>query len=125
MIDGSEKRNRQLAFELQNSHACEKRSNWPNAQHRFLTRFAAMLQNTWHVFVACFTEALRDILKAQLLDGWKTLSTVQWRKQFVFQLIRCLVFYSVDSALQRLNNRGREYCYCIEIVNMTRNKSRA
>ena len=26
MIDGSEKRNRQLAFELQNSHACEKRS---------------------------------------------------------------------------------------------------
>ena len=31
MIDGSEKRNRQLAFELQNSHVCEKRGklrNW-------------------------------------------------------------------------------------------------
>ena len=27
MIDRSEKRNRQLAFELQNSHVCEKRSN--------------------------------------------------------------------------------------------------
>ena len=27
MIDGSEKRNRQLAFELQNSHVCEKRNN--------------------------------------------------------------------------------------------------
>ena len=27
MIEGSEKRNRQLAFELQNSHFCEKRSN--------------------------------------------------------------------------------------------------
>ena len=27
MIDGSEKRNRQLAFELQNSHVCEKCSN--------------------------------------------------------------------------------------------------
>ena len=27
MIDGCEKRNRQLAFELQNSHVCEKRSN--------------------------------------------------------------------------------------------------
>ena len=27
MIDGSEKRNRQLAFELQNSHVCEKRSS--------------------------------------------------------------------------------------------------
>ena len=26
MIDGSKKRNRQLAFELQNSHVCEKRS---------------------------------------------------------------------------------------------------
>jgi len=26
VIDGSEKRNRQLAFELQNSHVCEKRS---------------------------------------------------------------------------------------------------
>jgi len=26
MIDGSEKRNRQLAFEFQNSHVCEKRS---------------------------------------------------------------------------------------------------
>ena len=27
MIDGSEKRNLQLAFELQNSHVWEKRSN--------------------------------------------------------------------------------------------------
>ena len=26
MIDGSEKRDRQLAFELQNSHVCENRS---------------------------------------------------------------------------------------------------
>ena len=28
MIDGSEKRNRQLAFELQNLHVYEKRSNF-------------------------------------------------------------------------------------------------
>ena len=27
MIDGSEKRNRQLAFELQNSQVCEKRGS--------------------------------------------------------------------------------------------------
>ena len=27
MIDGSENRNRQLAFEFHNSHVCEKRSN--------------------------------------------------------------------------------------------------
>ena len=30
MIDDSEKRNRQLAFELQNSHVCEKRSKKNN-----------------------------------------------------------------------------------------------
>ena len=29
MIDGSEKCNRQLAFELQNLHVCEKRSKGP------------------------------------------------------------------------------------------------
>ena len=28
MSDGSEKRNRWLAFELQNSHVCVKRSNY-------------------------------------------------------------------------------------------------
>ena len=27
MIDGSEKHNRQLAFEIHNSHVCEKRGN--------------------------------------------------------------------------------------------------
>ena len=31
MIDRSEKRNRQLAFELQNSHVYEKRSNDSNS----------------------------------------------------------------------------------------------
>ena len=34
MIDGSEKRNRQLAFELQNSHLCEKRSNKLEIPHK-------------------------------------------------------------------------------------------
>ena len=34
MIDGSEKRNRELAFERQNSHVCEKRSN---IVHVFIT----------------------------------------------------------------------------------------
>ena len=33
MIDGSEKRNRQLAFELQNSHVCEKRSKQEKRPH--------------------------------------------------------------------------------------------
>ena len=35
MIDGSEKCNRQLAFELQNSHVCEKRSNGPLRKQNF------------------------------------------------------------------------------------------
>ena len=35
MTDGSEKRNRQLAFELHNSHVCEKRSNWLQTLRNF------------------------------------------------------------------------------------------
>ena len=42
MIDGSEKRNRQLAFELQNLHVCEKRSN--------ITVVAVTCQTTEKVF---------------------------------------------------------------------------
>ena len=40
MIDGSENRNRLLAFELQNSYVCEKRSNF-KVNHNFcsLNRF--------------------------------------------------------------------------------------
>ena len=47
MIDGSEKRNRQLAFELQNSHACEKRSNISQV---FITVVAVTCQATKKVF---------------------------------------------------------------------------
>ena len=37
MIDGSDKRHRQLTFELQNSHVCEKRSKIQNTQKRIKT----------------------------------------------------------------------------------------
>ena len=37
MIDGSEKRNHQLAFELKNSHVCEKRS-----KNSFFTDFSVV-----------------------------------------------------------------------------------
>ena len=40
MIDGSKKRNRQLAFELQNSHVCEKRSK---AQIRRKNKFVSVV----------------------------------------------------------------------------------
>ena len=39
MIDGSEKRNCQLAFELQNSHDCEKRSKTCSGEPRTLQSF--------------------------------------------------------------------------------------
>ena len=37
MIDGSEKRNHQLTFELKNSHVCEKRS-----KNSFFTDFSVV-----------------------------------------------------------------------------------
>ena len=47
MIDGSEKRNRQVAFELQNSHVCVKRSKVLNAMQRQFKFFLAfkMMKN--------------------------------------------------------------------------------
>ena len=55
MIDSSEKRNRQLAFELQNSHVCEKRSNSNNdllvrkqrkgAKNSMMPSFLSLLKN--------------------------------------------------------------------------------
>ena len=38
MIDGSEKRNRQLPFELQNSRVCEKRSKQNSDYKKIQTR---------------------------------------------------------------------------------------
>ena len=47
MIDGSEKRNRQLAFELQNWHVCEKRSNVILFAHLVSKQRQINLQNTF------------------------------------------------------------------------------
>ena len=44
MIDGSEKHNRQLAFELQNSHVCEKRSK----------KFCSSFSNWYFKFQICY-----------------------------------------------------------------------
>ena len=46
MIDDSEKRNRQLAFELQNSHVCEKRSNF---RRKVLQNYSALTKNLRNV----------------------------------------------------------------------------
>ena len=47
MIDGSEKHNCQLAFKLQNSHVCEKRSkipNWPKANQLAIYRLYKLVR---------------------------------------------------------------------------------
>ena len=43
MIDGSEKRNRQLAFELQNFHVCDKHSKLMPHSHQSLNTFKSCL----------------------------------------------------------------------------------
>ena len=46
MIDGSEKFNHQLAFELQNSHVCEKRSNYLTQNIPFLIGLSPLANST-------------------------------------------------------------------------------
>ena len=65
MIDGSEKRNRQLAFELQNSHmhVCEKRSNktcdallvvcFKGASRGNLAKLLTLTVNVQHLILKC------------------------------------------------------------------------
>ena len=63
MIDGSEKRNRQLAFELQNSHVCEKRSKktcdallvvcFKGASRGNLTKLLTLTVNVQHLILNC------------------------------------------------------------------------
>ena len=59
MIDGSEKRNRQLAFELQNSHVCVKSAVkpgklWVSSLGRHTYRndliFPSWRRHSWHLF---------------------------------------------------------------------------
>ena len=61
MIDCSEKRNRQLAFKLQNSHVCEKRSNDTNLY--FVFSFFIQLKNH------CCLVGLFVVVKALAAEG--------------------------------------------------------
>ena len=58
MIDGSEKRDRQLAFERQNSHVCEKRSKLALREcqlkiSHFLVLFKSDTGNIWPQMKLC------------------------------------------------------------------------
>ena len=50
MIDGSEKRKRQLAFELQNSRVFEKRSNSPQDGHLSVSLMQMILHSKVSIF---------------------------------------------------------------------------
>ena len=54
MIDDSEKRNRQLAFKLQNSHVCEKRSKY---RHRKKLKLGKQNMSGW---VTCAEPSRRN-----------------------------------------------------------------
>ena len=58
MIDGSKKRNRQLAFELQNSHFCEKHSNGHRGRGRPNTTYIDTLKRDTGAFEASEIAAL-------------------------------------------------------------------
>ena len=63
---------------------------WSNAQHRYAIRFAAILQDKLHVFVACFTEL---------------------RSTYMFLDEKTLVKISLNAGLNQNNlsrNRGQE-----------------
>ena len=72
MIEGSEKRNRQLAFELQNSHVCEKRSKAPLQTDA--TSFANNSQLCCMLHVASVFYTLLGVV-AQSLKPVKLLAT--------------------------------------------------
>ena len=61
MIDGHEKRNRQLAFELQNSHVCEKRSK--EIFFRTVLKISILQGFVWKTVQACdFWRPLQSLL---------------------------------------------------------------
>ena len=53
MINGSEKRSRQLTFELQNSHVCEKRSNRPVLALLTIVNSHGNTSNTAILYLTC------------------------------------------------------------------------
>ena len=64
MIDGREKRNGHLAFELQNSHVCEKRSK---VLHCFVFHFIELHCYYYNV-TSNFQNKKRSTLKIRLLN---------------------------------------------------------
>ena len=78
MIDGSGKRNRQLAFELQNSHVCEKRSK--DALTLFL--FAAVgVQGGHYCLFCCYLPVICIWREKKLYHGQNFRNFIFHQKQ--------------------------------------------
>ena len=77
MIDGSEKRNRQLAFELQNSHVCEKRSK---RRWSFKVRITVYNYYNWLGEFARneFINLIENLASLSLAERW-TITEIRWQ----------------------------------------------
>ena len=76
MIDGSEKRNRQLAFELQNSHVCEKRSKhnvWKISQACMFVYILLVTFRVKNIVSFCVKKLLHFALKSYYISRQKLL----------------------------------------------------
>ena len=67
MIDGSEKRNRQLAFERGNSHVCEKRSKFIIKQFERSARSLNVFQHSKRNFVSLRGHVISSIYSSSKL----------------------------------------------------------
>ena len=67
MIDGSEKRNRQLAFERRNSHVCEKRSKFIIKQFERSVRSLNVFQHSKRNFVSLRGHVISSIYSSSKL----------------------------------------------------------
>ena len=107
MIDGSKKRNRLLAFELQNSHVCEKRSK-SALKNAFLGKKKKVLHGHLGNTV---TSLLRPLFLAAGQSVYFELNTLSCQKnpyQYGHPLIRPNLFgplVTVLTGFHRISNR--------------------
>ena len=119
MIDGSEKHNRQLAFELQNSHVCEKHSNerWTFTSANKQSSWKSILQKSPEkvsfLILICnigqFTQLLNFCVSFRSFLLWK------WNNNYS-RVIQCKDFQKKKQ--QKLANLWRKMCFKNDLSNI-------
>ena len=80
MIDGSEKRNRQLAFELHNSHVCEKRSKTSlSAKTEKMSFICMRIKNHFLSMADCKTVRISAYLSKRAQSNKRSATRVKQR----------------------------------------------